>query len=58
MDLGDGSGLARDPAITDRGSASSPKPSEKEAPMLRTIEILAYTATWFYIGAISALSFF
>jgi len=26
--------------------------------MLRTIEILAYTATWFYIGAISALSFF
>jgi len=26
--------------------------------MIRTIEILAYTATWFYIGAISALSFF
>jgi hypothetical protein len=58
MDLGDGSGSARHPAITDRGGRKLSPFHRKGNPVLRTIEILAYTATWFYIGAVCALSFF
>jgi hypothetical protein len=56
--MGHGSGASCDPAITNRGGRKLSPFHRKGNTMLRTIEILAYTATWFYIGAISALSFF
>jgi hypothetical protein len=56
--MGHGSGASSDPAITDRGGCEPSAFHRKGNIMIRTIEILAYTATWFYIGAISALSFF
>jgi hypothetical protein len=54
--MGDGSGLARDPAITDRGGRKPSAFPQKGNTMIQTIETVLFTATWLFIGAVAVLS--
>ena len=54
MDMGDGIGPARDPAITYRGSASSPIPQKGNT--MQTLETILFTATWLFIGGLAVIS--